>query len=118
MVHKRDSILLDFANPVPTPSNSSYDFYLGVLGYGYDPRKGFVEQNPSLMLESNQNATHPVINMRDVLKDPYSLFYPTNVYIGESVFTTNSSTEVSQSLYDYFGTTISKIGGKISINIQ
>lgn len=118
MALKRDSILLDFSNLVSKSSFSAYSFDLGILGFGYDPGKGFGEDHPSLLLESNQNATQPVINMMEVSSEPYSLFYPTNVYIGESVFTTSTSTEIVQSLYDYFGSKVSKIGSKISINIS
>ncbi|MDY3883893.1 MAC/perforin domain-containing protein [Porphyromonas somerae] len=118
MAHKRDSILLDFSNLVSKSSFSAYSFDLGILGFGYDPGKGFGEDHPSLLLESNQNATQPVINMMEVSSEPYSLFYPTNVYIGESVFTTSTSTEIVQSLYDYFGSKVSKIGSKFSINIS
>lgn len=117
MIHKRDSILQDFSSQKQMSLNSAYDFDLGVLGFGYNPEKGFVTDNSSLMLESNRNATQPVINMREVSTDPYSLFYPTNIYIGESTFTTNSSTQISQTLSKYFNNTISKTGANFSVDL-
>jgi len=117
MLDKRDSILLEFSSLSQTSLNSAYDFDLGILGFGYNPEKGFQDDSPSLLLESNRNATQPVINMREVSKDPYSLFYPTNIYIGQSSFTTNSSTEITQSLSDYFSTTTSKTGASISVDL-